>query len=422
VTPIDRIRPAAWLVWAGGLLVYVVGVFQRFSMSVAGVDAVDRLGVTAAGLSVLAVVQVAVYATMQVPVGILVDRYGYRRPMLTGAALMASGQLALAFAEGLVPALGARLLVGLGDGLMFVCMVRLVATWFPGRRNPVLLQVTGLLGQLGAIASAVPVIFLLETTGWQTTFLAASGLGLLSALGAALLVRDPAPGTRVAVERPALGPLLHRTWAETGTRLGLWVHFGTQFPAIAFALLWGYPFLVVGQGRAPETAGALLTLLTVSFMVSGPILGHLVGRFPLRRSRMALGIIAASATAWSAVLLWPGHAPLWLLVMLVMVLGVNQPGSMIGFDHARSFNPAARLGTATGMVNVGGHVASLTTILLVGVVLAVYPHASGAYAPEAFRWAFLVQYPLWAIGAVQIVRYRRKAVRAYDGAAALAFS
>jgi hypothetical protein len=95
---------------------------------------------------------------------------------------------------------------------------------------------------------------------------------------------------------------------------------------------------------------------------------------------------------------------------------------MIGFDHARSFNPAERLGTATGIVNVGGHVASLTSILLIGLVLAVYPHADGAYAPEAFRWAFLVQYPLWAVGATQILRYRRKARRAYDGAPALAFS
>jgi MFS family permease len=411
----------AWTIWAGGLLVYVVGVFQRFSMSVAGVDAVDRLGITAAGLGAVAVVQVAVYASMQVPVGVLVDRFGYRRLMVAGALTMAAGQVALAFADGIGTALAARLLIGLGDGVMFIGMVRLVAAWFPGRRNPVLLQLTGLIGQLGAIASAVPVVLLLENTGWRTTFLSAAGLGLASALGALVLLRDPPGAARTSAPPARLGPLLRDTWSETGTRLGLWVHFATQFSAVAFALLWGYPFLVVGQGLSPGVAGLLLTLLTVAFMASGPALGVLVGRYPLRRSRMALIIVAASATAWTAVLVWPGPAPLWMLVLLVLVLGVNQPGSMIGFDHARSFNPTERLGTATGIVNVGGHVASLACLLGVGLVLAAFPHTGGAYAPEAFRWAFLVQYPLWAVGAIQIVRYRRRARTRYDNRPALVF-
>jgi MFS family permease len=304
------LKRAAWMIWAGGLLVYVVGVFQRFSMSVAGVDAVDRLGITAAGLGAVAVVQVAVYASMQVPVGVLVDRFGYRRLMVAGALTMAAGQVALAFADGIGPALVARLLIGLGDGVMFIGMVRLVAAWFPGRRNPVLLQLTGLIGQLGAIASAVPVVLLLENTGWRTTFLSAAGLGLVSALGALALLRDPPGAARPSATPAKLGSLLRTTWSETGTRLGLWVHFATQFSAVAFALLWGYPFLVVGQGLSPGQAGLLLTLLTVAFMASGPALGVLVGRYPLRRSQMALTIVGASATVWTVVLVWPGPAPL----------------------------------------------------------------------------------------------------------------
>jgi MFS family permease len=415
-TPVAWGQRVAWLVWAGGLVVYVVAVFQRFSMSVAGVDAVERLGLTAAALSVIAVAQLAVYAMLQVPVGILVDRFGYRRLLIAGALLMAGGQTALAFAHGMVPALGARLLVGLGDGLVFICVVRLVAACFSSRHNPLLIQLTGLIGQLGAIASAVPVVHLLQAAGWTKTFLVAAGIGVLSAIVGLALLRDPP--THTASSPPALrelGRMLRRTWAEPGTRLGLWTHFATQFPAIAFALLWGYPFLVVAQRLDPSTAGVLLTLLTLSFMCFGPVLGHLVGRYPLRRSRMALLVVGSSAAVWACVLLWPGPAPLWLLVTLVVVLGVNQPGSMIGFDFARSFNPASRLGTASGMVNVGGYLASLTSILLIGLVLALYPHAGGTYDPAAFRWAFLIQYPLWALGAVQIVRYRRKARRAYGG-------
>ena len=205
---------------------------------------------------------------------------------------------------------------------------------------------------------------------------------------------------------------MRHTWSETGTRLGLWTHFGTQFSAMAFALLWGFPFLTVAQGLPATTAGTLLSVLTLSFIGSGPVLGHLVGRHPLSRSRMALAIVGATAATWTTVLLWPGPAPLWLLIVLVTVLGWNQPASMIGFDHARSFNPGHRLSTATGIVNVGGHVASLTCIMLIGLMVAVLPHA-GVSEAGALRGAFVVQYPLWMLGAWQILRYRGKARQAY---------
>jgi len=140
----------------------------------------------------------------------------------------------------------------------------------------------------------------------------------------------------------------------------------------------------------------------------GPVIGHFCGRLPYHRSTLVLAIVGASALAWTVVLLWPGRAPLWLLTILVLVLTVNGPGSMIGFDYARSFNPADRIGGATGIVNVGGFVASILLIVAIGVLLEAQT-TPGAEHPSlsAFRWAFAVQYVLWALGAVQVYRYRR---------------
>jgi hypothetical protein len=69
------------------------------------------------------------------------------------------------------------------------------------------------------------------------------------------------------------------------------------------------------------------------------------------------------------VLIWPGAAPTWLLVLLVVVVGVGGPASMIGFDFGRTFNPAYRLGTAIGIINQAGFFASLVLVLLIGIVL-----------------------------------------------------
>jgi hypothetical protein len=86
--------------------------------------------------------------------------------------------------------------------------------------------------------------------------------------------------------------------------------------------------------------------------VSGVLIGIITGRHPHRRSWVVLGIIAGNALAWTAVLALPTPAPYWLLVVLVTVISSGGPGSVVGFDIARTFNPGATLGTAQGAVNV----------------------------------------------------------------------
>jgi MFS family permease len=202
---------------------------------------------------------------------------------------------------------------------------------------------------------------------------------------------------------------LGHAWREPGTRLGLWTHFVAQFSGTVFALLWGYPFLVVGEHRSPSEAGLLLTLLVVVGMVVGPLLGHLAARWPLRRSVPVLAIVGASASIWTVVLAWPGRAPLALLVVLVVVLASNGPGSLMGFDYARTENDPERIGSASGIVNVGGFVASLCTIALIGIVLSVSSSGGAAsYSLADFRLAFSVQYLFWVIGLVGVLHSRRR--------------
>jgi MFS family permease len=411
--PTVSARPTtrAYLVWGVALVAYAVAVFHRASLGVAAVDAQDRFSAGASAISLFLVLQLAVYAGLQVPVGVALDRFGSRRMILAGALTMAAGQLVLALATDVPTAISARVLVGAGDAMTFISVLRVIGLWFAGGTVPLITQLTGIFGQLGSIAAAYPLVALLHGTSWRTTFLGAAATGVLVAVLVLVALRDAPPGT----VRPAPAGMaqmrrgLAATWREPGTRIGLYTHLVTQFSGTVFALLWGYPFLVVGEGRSPGTAAALLTLLVVVGMAVGPVLGRLCGRWPLRRSVLVFTILAATVTVWTVVLLWPGRAPLPLLVVLVVVLGTNGPGSMIGFDYARTWNPAERLGSASGVVNVGGFVASLLTILAVGAVLDLLtPGGSTVYSLDAFRAALSVQYVFWAIGLVGVLRHRRQ--------------
>lgn len=403
----------AWLVWSAGLFAYAVAVFHRTSMAVAGVDAGHRFGVGASLLATLSVAQLAVYALMQVPVGVLLDRFGSRRLLLLGAFLMGLGQLGFALVSDVRLAIAARVLIGIGDAMTFISVLRLISQWFPARRNPLMVQLTAMLGQIGALVSATPLLVLLRHEGWTVTFLAAAGFGVASIVFTAAALRDrPAQPGPPPLTASGVRGNLRASWSEPGTRLGLWTHFVTQFSGAAFALMWGYPFLVQGEGLTPASAALMLSGLILAGIVCGPLIGQFCGRRPYHRSNMVLAIVGSTALIWGAVLLWPGRAPLWLLVILVAVLAINGPGSMIGLDYARTNNPTTRLGSATGIVNVGGFTASILLIAGVGLVLdRLAPSGGAGYPLSAFRWAFALQYLLWTLGAVQVLRYRNTARR-----------
>lgn len=410
----DRNRELrAWAIWIVGLIAFTVAIFHRTSLAVVGEAATTRFGIGAAELASFVSVQVLVYALMQVPTGVLLDRFGSRTMLVTGGLLMAAGQVTMAHAASYEVALAARVLVGAGDAMIFVSVLRLLPAWFPLTRVPLMAQLTGLIGQAGQILSAIPLATALARTGWTTTFTGAAVIGLVVTLVLWVVVRDWPPEVSGQVRRTTLAETTRAvasSFREPGTQLGLWTHFTVQFSQMVFALMWGYPFMTLGLGYSPVLAGSLLTLMVFSGLVAGPVIGRLSGRYPMRRSNVVMVTVAATVLTWTAVLLWPGGAPPWLMAVLVVVLSANGPTSMVGFDHARTFNPPARLGGATGIVNMGGFIATLITTALVGVILDL---RGGGFTLADFRVALSVQYLLWTVGFLAFLFSRRAAQRRY---------
>src|SRR3954449_8703924 len=153
-TPMTRTPARAYAVWLVGLLAYAVAIFHRSSLGVAGVEAQDRFSARASAISLFLVLQLAVYASLQVPVGVALDRFGSRKVIVAGAVTMAAGQLVLALATDVPTAVAARVLVGAGDAMTFISVLRVVSMWFPGRTVPLITQLTGILGQVGQIVAA----------------------------------------------------------------------------------------------------------------------------------------------------------------------------------------------------------------------------------------------------------------------------
>jgi hypothetical protein len=400
-----------------GQFTAVVAVLQRSSLGVATTDALARFGITAATLGAFSMAQLLVYAALQVPVGVLIDRYGSRLLIVLGLLIMAGAQAMFAYTSRLPAAFAARGLLGVGDALVFISVMRLVPAWFPPERSAKLTNATGPVNQLGFVLAAVGFAAVLAAVGWTPAFLTGAAVSIASALLALLLLRDSPLGRppRVPLGQAlaTAGQGVREAWAEPGTRLGFWLGFMALFTGMTFGVMWGYPFLTVGQGLSPGLAGTLMLCLALAGLAYGVTLGTFMARHPYYRSLIAIAVVAVVAVVWAAVLLWPGRAPLWLLVALVLAVPAPVIGAITTFDIARTSNPPRRLGSAIGVVNGGAFLGTLIAVMAIGLVLELTtPAGSTGYSLDAFRWAFATQYVLWSIGIVQTLRYRHRTIRA----------
>ncbi len=400
---------------AGWLLVvsvYLLAVFHRSSLGVAGLLAEHRFGISPAQLSAFVLLQIGVYAAMQIPTGVLVDRYGPRRVLVAAATLMGVGQLLFAVAPSYPLALLARALLGAGDALTFISVLRFAARHFDSRRYPLMVALTAMMGMVGNVLATLPLTYLLGSAGWGLSYAFAASLSLVGGAVVWILIDDRAPAParmRSAGEvRDGIGNVTRRVrdaWALPGSRLGFWVHFACMSTTTPFAVLWGVPYLQQGAGFGASGAGAVLMAGVIGSAIVGPLFGAFIGRIPAARVPVAIGICLVTIIGLVVVAFFLGDHPAQAFVAPLFVVSMfGGPISMTAFALARDYNQPGILGTASGVVNVGGFLATVIVAVGFGWVLDL----QGGASAHTIRYALLVAAAVQAFGTVRVVTWFRK--------------
>ena len=399
--------------WLVACTVYLLAVLHRTSLGVAGLLAVQRFHLTSAQLSVFVLVQLGLYAACQVPAGLLVDRFGPRRLLLTAAVAMTLAQALFAVAPGYTLALVARGILGIGDAMTFVSVLRFAATRLPPGRYPLIVAVTGTFGIVGNMIATFPLALALRGLGWVPCFAGLSGLSAATFVLVWRLLPGSPPrrfsGGRAAwhAVRIRVVRSVRASWAVPGTRVGFWTHFTGTSATTAFGVLWGQPYLVTAVGMTPEQASLVLLLAVAVSAAGGPSLGALLTRRPSVRVPVALGVGITTVVGWLIVLA-PDRPSATVVVVVVALTALGGPSSMIAFSLARDYNEGTAVGTATGVVNSAGFLATVLIALGVGVALSLLGGQTAAH----FRIAMLVLVAVQLVGLVQLTRWWRRA-RAY---------
>jgi MFS family permease len=391
----------AWLIWGIGASLYFAAVFHRMALGVAGLRAERRLHFDHEVLASFTALQFLIYLAMQIPAGLAADRVGPRRTLAFGLCAIAAGELVFGLAHSVPPAIAGRALIGMGDALILINVLRLTQSWFPARMGSLLAALTGVVGALGQLLGTIPLQAALDQLGWSATFVGSSVATVALAALAFALIRDRPPGVPAprAHDHAPIVATLKAAWSRPGTRHGFWAHLALMAPFQVISALWGAPFLVEGQHFSEHQAATYLLVTSAGFALAGPLLGVVADRGVRAQNRTLLAMNALIVALWAAILLWPdGDAvPRPLLLAGFAVAGAAAAGGMVAFALGRRENPPAAGGAATAIVNCGGFSAGIVALELAGLVLG------GDGTPDANRFKLALA-PMVALSAIALVR------------------
>ena len=344
--PTEPSRLLPLLGWLVGALFFFYAWILRVSPSVMVEDLMRDFAVGGAIVGNLSALYFYGYAGMQIPVGLLLDRFGPRRLMTLAAGLVAVACLLFASSHGLASASLMRFLIGVGCAFSLVGAMAVAGQWFPRERFALLGGLAMMFGMAGGVFGQAPLRMAVDATDWRTTMASVAVVGFALMAAAWFFVRDRQRGSG------GLGAVfagLGRVAGNRQTWLNAIAGLGATGPLLAFAGLWGVPYLQAVYDIDRVSAGAVTSVTFIGWGIGAPLIGWLSDRFRNRRTPLIAGL-TLSALSLFAILYLPG-IPLWAVGVLCFAVGFGGSAQIVSFALAREHNPARLSGTAIGMVN-----------------------------------------------------------------------
>lgn len=326
--------------------------------------------VNAAGFGIISAFYFYAYAPMQLPAGLLFDRYGPRRLMTCALILCATGSFFFASTDSLFTAALGRFLIGFASAFSFIGVLVLVSRWFPPQHFAFLAGIAQLMSSVGAMFGEAPLAALVEKVGWRYASFILAFIGLCLAVLIWVVIRDyPNPKAQKAPRRQFIAEWhrLLRVWRQPCTwTIGAYA-FAIWTPIAVFAALWGVRYLQQKYQIGVVAASSLCSMIWLGIGIGSPLLGWVSDRFSSRRLALAISSILG-LIATLLLLYWP-VLPLNWMYLVLLIFGLGAGGQTVSFAVVKDNNPPELVGTASGFNNLAVLVGGAIFQPVVGLIL-----------------------------------------------------
>ena len=412
----------AWSVWGLGAALYLIGFYQRVAPAVMTEELSRDFGLGAAALGNLSALYFYSYVAMQIPTGLLADRWGPRKLLAAGAFTAALGTVIFALSPNMVMAGLGRLLIGGSVAVAFVGMLKVASVWFAPRQFALATGLALFVGIIGAVLAGVPLRFLITTFGWRPVMAVSALITFCVGVAIWIVVRDDprekgykshgyghGEGDDVVVHTGIVAGM-KEVLKYRNTWLLILAPGGIVGCILTFSGLWGIPFLTTHYAMSTTSAATLSSLTLVAWAVSSPIFGALSDRFGKRKPFYLIGSLLV-VLSWGVIILIPG-LPLPILTTALILAGAGSGSMIIGFAYGKESVPMHLAGTVSGMINMGVMVGPMALQPLVGWFLDL-GYTGGVidgvrvYTWTAYRTGFSLML-IWAMLAFIVLLFSKE--------------
>lgn len=372
----ERSVVRASIVWGLAAFFYFYELMLLVSPSVMLDDLTLTFKINAEQLGSLAAYYYYAYALMQIPVGLLMDRYGPRFLLTLAAIFCAVGCFVFSFAPMLWVAQLGRFIMGIGGSFAVVGCLKLASAWFPANRFALLTGIMVAVGMMGGVFGQAPVAKMVLSFGWRETAMLGGLLGVVLSVVIWLVIADAPFGhfqartTSLPQARRQSKPWWQCGLFEVMKLPQVWIasiYAGLMFvPTTGFGQLWGVPYFMERFDIEKDVAGSMVSLIFFGWAVGGPLNGWISDRIGRRCLPMAFAALA-TIFVMSAIIYLPVSA--LQMKILMFCLGLFSSGFILAFSIVREINAPILTGTAIGFINTLNNASGALAQPIIGKLL-----------------------------------------------------
>lgn len=386
----------AWLMWFCAAFFYFYQFILRVSPTGMAGEIKAELGLENCDLGLLISYYYNGYAWVQIPVGIVLDMIGPRRPLALATGLCMVGCILFGVSENIgLMAIG-RFIMGVGSAFAFLSSLKIANLWFPQKQLPLMVALTMLLGSMGATIAGTPLSAMIEAMGWRATMITLGAIGGVLTISSFMIVQDHPSHSHTNMNQEM------KTVAKESLfliRMGhTWVFglFGLLMyvPLSGFADLWGTSYVMATFGVSKLKASGALSMFYVGIGAGGPIVAWLSNYFQSHKLIMRWAAFVGGMLFMY--LLYGSLIPFVALPTYMLVLGLCASVQFLAFTSVSVLNPPNLSGRSTGIHNMFSMMSGVIFQPLIGKLLDVCPTIfPGVEATSAAGFAFaLVMVPI----------------------------
>ena len=345
----------SWIIWIITAIFYFYEYLLRISPGVMVHELMGSFRTNATTIGMMSAFYFYAYAPMQLPVGMLMDKYGARK-LLTSATLTCGlGAAIFAITSHIWLANTGRFLIGIGAAFAFIGMIYVTSHWFPSQKRGLLIGLGNSIGMLGAVTGQGPLAATISTWGWRKSMIGISLFGLILGLLIYLLVRNEPPLMKMKKAHRKKTDQWH-SWAyliivckNPYTWINAFVALLFYITTNALGGLWGVPFLQIAYHVSKETAGFAISMIFIGWLAGGPLIGHFSDQ--IKRRKIVLIFSSALTCIFLMPVIYFTYLPIFVIYILLFFVGIFSSAQLLNFSLAVHINIKEAKATAVAFTN-----------------------------------------------------------------------